>query len=312
MIKNFCRILALLSIGFIACSKHGEERVNLKTYLFLGHPYDWRSENRIDTRIEALALDTFDGIWLGGDVCARSSKADETLIYLDSLFDLDGDNTHWALGNHDIMEGDQKQILNYTKRPEFYVDWQDDLCLLVLNTNYFWHHEWTGPQENCDRRADQLRFIENVCDTLSLAASHLIVLHHHGLFNDKKTSTSGDTLLLNNINPMRIQTHCDPLSDFSAEFYDRFAAVQSRGIQVVLVSGDVGMVSKGYDIETPAGIRLLGSGINNSLDKDYVPDYVTNLNPDTILIFEHYPAKRQLNWLFLPLDSLNYSQGVSN
>ena len=70
------------------------ELVEKRTILFLGHPYNWRTENTIDPRLEHLPLSAYDGIWLGGDVCARSSKAAATLRYLDSLFQLASSSTH--------------------------------------------------------------------------------------------------------------------------------------------------------------------------------------------------------------------------
>ena len=202
------------------------------------------------------------------------------------------------------MEGDLKRILDATQRPEYYLYWTDGLALMVLNTNLFWQHEWPGPTAHCDRKAAQMSFIHMVLDTLSTATRQLVILHHHGLLNEYKVNAIGDTLRPDNISPMRVQTTCDSASSFSTEVYPQLAAVAQSGTQVILVAGDVGMNSKGYQFTTPEGVHLLGSGINNSLDTNYIPDYVTNLNPDTVLFFYHYPAQQRLSWDFVPLDSL--------
>ena len=134
-----------LSLFLTACSNSPSDP---DVYLFLGHGYDWRQNNRVDPRIPYLPLNTYTGIWLGGDVCARSSKEPATLRYLDTLFHLSDSRTHWALGNHDLLEGDEARIRAVTHRPSYYTVFQDGLCLVVLNTNLFWHQSWPPPQED--------------------------------------------------------------------------------------------------------------------------------------------------------------------
>jgi hypothetical protein len=68
------------------------------------------------------------------------------------------------------------------------------------------------------------------------------------------------------------------------------------------------MNAKTFAHRSAEGIWLLGSGINNSLDKDYVPDYVTNLQPDSVLVFTHHPQTRAFNWSFVRLRDLVYAQ----
>ena len=52
------------------------------------------------------------------DLCARTSEKPSTLDYLDSIFDLSSDKTHWALGNHDLVEGNINYITAKTKRKD--------------------------------------------------------------------------------------------------------------------------------------------------------------------------------------------------
>ena len=107
--------LALLSL-IVSCSSPLPEE---KTYLFLGHPYDWKDGYRIDPRLEQLDLQTYDQIWLGGDVCSRTTEKESTLEYLDSLFDLGSDRLHWTLGNHDVMFEQEHFITNRTGKNDF-------------------------------------------------------------------------------------------------------------------------------------------------------------------------------------------------
>lgn len=303
-----------LLLTLVGCGSK-EQAWPVQQYLFLGHPYDWRQPYRIDPRLEALQLDRFAGIWLGGDVCSRTTELPQTLGYLDSLFGLKRPDTHWTIGNHDILYGQPELIEAATGRPLFYVTRMHDVCVLVLNTNLLWHYEWGQPQEGCERKEAQLALIQSVCDTLR-EASHLLVLHHHALFNELKRGPAGDTLRPFNLNAIPVRAGCPPQEfNFTERVYPWLSQVQARGIQVVLVGGDLGMNAKTYAQQTPEGIWLLGSGINNSLDKAYIPDYVSNLNPDSVLVFTHIPQQRRLSWRFVRLGDLVHehigSAGVS-
>ncbi|MEL7221385.1 MAG: hypothetical protein AAGJ93_08715 [Bacteroidota bacterium] len=288
-------VLILLLISCQTQDKPLEEN----TYLFLGHPYDWQSENRIDPRLELLDFSRFKGIWLGGDICARTTKDAATLVYLDSLFDLKSSTTHWSWGNHDLVEGEEQRLLTATGKEDYYTTYLDGMQLIVLNTNLLWHHEWSPAQEACERKQAQVDWLQQILDTVH-TASHLILLHHHGLLNEFKDTTAQ----WGNLETSPVRYNCEIDSDFTALFYPQLTQIRERGIPVIMISGDVGMLRKRYDLTTPHSIHLLGSGINNSLDMAYAPDYVTNFNPDSVLIIKHQPATEQLNWSFVRLSDL--------
>ncbi len=297
---NFKRLWFLALLSAVSCAEPAPD----KEYLFLGHPYHWQQPYRVDPRLEALDLSRFSGIWLGGDVCSRTTEQRATLAYLDSLFRLKNPASHWTLGNHDLMYGHPEWITEATGRPSYYVAPLDDLCILVLNTNLMWHHEWGQPAEDCTEKRAQLNLIRQLCDTLQYA-SHLVVLHHHALLNELKRGPQGDTLRPFNLNAIPVRAGCPPEEvSFTELVYPWLTQVQQRGIQVVMAGGDFGMNAKTFSYRTPEGIWLLGSGINNSLDKNYVPEYVTNLNPDSVLVFRHHPETRRLNWSFVRLGDL--------
>jgi len=279
-----------------------------RTYLFLGHPYDWRRPDRLDPRLELIDFKQFNGVWLGGDVCSQTTARASTLVYLDSLLGLKNPATFWAVGNHDVMYGHTDRINTATGRPLYYTYWLEGVCVLVLNTQLMWHNPWRQPVEACEEREAQLGLIQQLCDSLQ-AASHLVVLHHHALFNELKINDKGDTMRLFNVNAIPVRTGCPPQEvNVTDKVYPWLVSVQNRGIQVVCVGGDFGMNAKTFAHRSAEGIWLLGSGINNSLDKAYVPDYVTNLQPDSVLIFTHHPQTRVLNWSFVRLRDLVYAQ----
>ncbi len=297
--NHFFFVLVLLLISSSGCRKT-DAGPGLR-YIFLGHPYDWHSEGRVDPRLEKLDYSAYSQVWLGGDVCARTAKHPSTLPYLDSLFGLE--NTHWALGNHDYDYGDPQLILDYLGRPSFYSRWQEGYLLMVLNTNLFWFYPSAPPQRDCGKKAAQTALIAAVADTIR-QASHLIILHHHGLFNGLKTDEAGDTLRAFNVNATPIYTNCSPASELTSTLYPKLVEVQKRGVQVVLIGGDLGMRAKSFEFHTPEGIVMLGSGINNSVPREHAPEYVTDFSPDKVLELEYLPEREKLNWRFVELDSL--------
>lgn len=296
-------LLGALTVLTLHCTKADPATAEPpKTYLFLGHTYDWLAEGRVDPRLELIDYSQFDGVWLGGDVCARTSKSETTLQYLDSLFQLSDPNTHWSWGNHDLLEGDASLLLRYTGRPSYYTYYEAGLLMIVLNTNLFWHHTWAPPHENCAAKEKQYSWLKNVLDTVS-TASEVLILHHHGLLNEFKTAADGTALNLGNVDAIPVRPLCDSTSNFTTDIYPKLQAIRQRGIGLTMLSGDVGMRSKGYAITTADSITMLGSGINNNLDMRDPAYYVTNFEPDSVLLLSYSPAREELTWEFRHLSN---------
>ncbi len=299
--------IAIASI-FAACQPNASVE---KTYLVLGHPYDWKVGNRLDPRLEQLDFSRFDQIWLGGDVCGQLTQSPQTMEHLDSLLDFSSGKVQWTLGNHDVMYGNLQYITNKTKRPTFYSSWEDGICLLVLNTNLFWLKPWAAPQENCAEKQAQMQLIQQVTDTVQ-QASHLIVFHHHALLNELKLDSLGQVIKAFNVDPQRVLMTCDSTSNLTAWLYPRLVKIMARGVKVILVGGDLGMKAKKFEYTTPEGITLLGTGINNSLDKKHPPEYVTNFDPDEVLLLHHQPETENLWWEFVFLNDLVEAHSDAN
>lgn len=284
----------------VACKQEGSEQH--QRFVFLGHAYDWYTEDKVDPRLELIDYSAYDGVWLGGDVCARTTKNKQTLGYLDSLFELKAAHNHWAIGNHDIMEGDVALIEQATQRPSYYSYIDGSLAVLVLNTNLFWHYEWDPPAEHCKEKEQQLAFIQQFCDTLQ-GVKHLVVLHHHGIFNEFKR-TADSLHAPDNMNAIPLRVDCRADGDLTKEWYPHLVRLVQKDIAVTCIGGDVGMSSKKYSYRTADGITLLGSGINNTVNRNYVPDYVKVLRPDTVLLLNYQQKTGTLDWDFVRLNEL--------
>ncbi|MEO1516511.1 MAG: metallophosphoesterase [Bacteroidota bacterium] len=287
-------------LGLFACTE--KTLSNNKHYLFIGHAYQWGAPagDKVDRRLEQLPLDDYDQIWLGGDLCNRSSRSPSTLSYLDSLFHISHSSTHWALGNHDLIEGKAEYIRQATGRPTFYTDSFDGICLFVLNTN-FNHPQLSRDGDDCPEQNEQYRLLSSVLDSIQ-HSSHLILLHHHNLLTDSIARHEVNMNLTCNFYRDALPFSCDTAGSFQQLIYPQLAKVQQRGVQVILIGGDFGQRHKGFQYQTAEGIWFLGSGINNSMGRKYIPAYVTNLNRDSLLRFQHSPAERRLTWEFFPLE----------
>lgn len=286
---------------FTACQ---QEAPVFKEYIFLGHPYQWGDSVRVDERLEKLDFSLYDQVWLGGDVSSKTTLKPSTIDYIDSLFDLGSDRLQWTLGNHDVMYGNLHLITERTGRNTFYTTYFDNICLLVLNTNLFYMMPWgTPPQENCEEKQAQLDLIKTVTDTVK-DAQHLVILHHFGLLNELKKDRKGQLMEVFNANLNHIRTTCDSTSDFTKTVYPWLEKVQKRGVQVSLIGGDFGMKAKEFVYKTNEGIYLVGSGINNSVNPEHAPEYVTNFDPDKVLIVRNNLSSGKIEWHYEVLNEL--------
>ncbi len=290
----------ILILLFLSCKT--EEKQTTRQYLFLGHTYQWGVEdnNRIDFRLKDFDFGQYDQLWLGGDLCARSSEKMETLTYLDSIFDLSDPSTHWARGNHDLVKGIPGAIEQITKRNSYYSAALESATLVVMNTMEFHHPNYKPKPAECEMLDGQIQMLENIADTIA-QSSHLIVLHHYCFLTNELYSDSTNLNTIFNLYVPDLKIDCANEHTFTSKLYPIFKKIQSKGVQVVLVSGDLGQRAKAFEYQTEDGIWFLGSGINNSAIEVYVPDYVTDTSPDKILVFEYDLEERELTWEFKEL-----------
>jgi len=242
------------------------------------------------TRLLKIPISDYDGIWLGGDICAETSLNPKTIKRLDRIFNLKNPNTHVVLGNHDYRNGNHELFPATTGRPDYYTSSFKNMVVSVLNTNL--------NSSDCENLNAQFKMIQHVTDTIS-KASHYVILLHHQIFPEfdgmKGFKTNG---LLNHY-----AMNCDDASSsFEKVVYPRLKLLEARGIEVIVVVGDSGW-HKGASSETDAGIDFLASGINNSYFRlsEVPPD---QFQEDKLLKFTLDSKARTLSWEFVVLNEL--------
>ena len=108
-----------------------------------------------------------------------------------------------------------------------------------------------------------------------------------------------------NANASWISLTCERGNQFQNIIYPDLVAVQQRGIQVTIISGDSGQYGKKYAYTASSGVQFYMSGINNSFDMNNI-ELVDrfNTNPDSILIFSHNLETQELVGKFYELNDL--------
>ncbi|MEM6802420.1 MAG: metallophosphoesterase [Bacteroidota bacterium] len=290
---RFSCFLVLCVCLLFSCEREEiPETVEKKGIIFLGHIYDGLRENfLVDERIEHLDLNRYEHIWLGGDVCAETTKKRTTLDYLDNLFDLSKPTTLWALGNHDYRNGNMEWVREKTGRELHYVQNLGGITILLTNSSY--------KENECEEKEDQFAMIENTCDTIS-GSSHLVFISHHLTWTDVDPAMNAKGVA--NGDKSWAPMTCEVRSQFQRSIYPLLKKVQARGIQVLVIAGDLGQRAKSYEYQTKEGIWFLASGINNSSEKD--PLVRAQLAPDRLLYLEYDQEARNMIWDFPILNEL--------
>lgn len=292
--------ISIFVLTFCGCQQMNSSE-ETKTYAFLGHTYDWMGGGvRIDPRIEKMDLRRFDQIWLGGDICAETTKKKSTLTYLDQIFDLSNDNTHWAIGNHDFRNGNLNYITEVTNRPLYYSNYQDGITLIVMNA--FTEHPFYV--DSCAYKQKQFDFVSHVLDTVQ-HSSHVVLIMHNVIWSDVDVELDESSRQAANAPGQWMDMLCDNRSKFSQIYYPKLLEIQNKGIQVVLISGDGGQFNKGYYKKPKSGIEFYVSGINNSVLRSKDEKLISKFNtqPDSILIFTHHLIDQTLEGQFVELNN---------
>ena len=274
-------------------------------YLFLGHTYRWHTTNRMDERLELLDKSCYDQIWLGGDMTPETTREPQTIEYLDSIFQVGNPETYWAMGNHDIRNGNVDWITDATGRSTYYAHYNKrGFTTIVFNTVLYQIYE-DDSTTLCIENEKQLDLLKSVCDTIS-KSSQLILLMHHVIWLG--TDPNAWSYTNHSFNEWRVV--CDTSAVFEQAIYPLLRKVQKRGIQVFCIAGDSGLrdwegSNKHGRYITEDGVVLLASGINNS---KYAPEQRNTIMRDKVLVLYHDTSTRYMSWRVHDLDSLLSSQ----
>lgn len=264
-------------------------------YIFMGHGYDWQGGSaKVDPRLERLDYSPYHRIMLGGDMCSEAFARKSTLIYLDSVFDLDNPRTHYALGNHEARNESHEWFEEVTGHKTYATHSEFGLTVFTLNT--------TLNPGDCEELDAQFRMLKNICDTISVS-SHLIIIQHHGVWKNVPGISTNQLTYSNWAYPYWDANCFEDSTLYYQSIYPMLVRVQQRGVQVISVLGDAGVREKGLVQMSTDSIYYISSGIDNSryandsLALDTVPK-------DKLLLFEHIPDEQKLWWRFVDLDSL--------
>lgn len=282
MIRNLIIIFSILLLS--NCISYGQQELK---YIFIGHSYQPNTAgNKVDYRLEDFDFTDYKGIWLGGDVCSEATVEQETIIYLDSIFDLSNPETHWTLGNHDARNLNPEYIRNRTKRKTYYAYSSNLLTRIVLNTNLV--------PTNCEDMNSQWEIISNVCDTIT-NSKYLTLIMHHGLWDDVPGLPSTNEYAQSHLRYWNSNCY-DVNSNFVNSVYPKLLQVKNKGINVICVMGDIGDRTNAFSAVSEDGIYFLGSGLyHNEADNN-------------VLIFNYFLPEYNLEWHFHNLDSLKAAQ----
>ena len=279
-------MIKIILFSILLASVYGcESKKKEFSYIFMGHTYD--TEPIIDKRIKIENLKTYDQIWLGGDITSNSGEKWK-LDYLDSVFKIKSNQTHWAFGNHDIRNG-RDILVEYINKPPYYATNVNGITLLVYDTNY-------NDNGDCDDVNKQSEYIKMVCDTIQ-NSSHLILMGHHvpwGKIDSNIVMNYANTSLENRV------FQCDTFDFFHNVIYPKLVDVQQKNIQVICLAGDLGQKQSTYQYKTNEGIYFLGSGLLST--NNYNTKFSQYGKSDSVLVFSHIPSKRTLNWKFKKME----------
>ena len=209
----------------------------------------------------------------------------------------------WAVGNHDLRNGNWHYIKNKTKRDFYYRHDFDNISVLVFNTLV----EHPILKDSCDWKSTQVAFLQNELDHIQNDNSVKVVVlfSHNPIWSD----CENDLLQyerIGNQNSAWVKLECDTKNTFRTTFYPQILSMAQAGKKVIFVAGDGGQYDKTFYYRSQDDIEFYVTGINNSVkqtsDTSVVNRY--NTNPDSVLIFTAMNTFPFLIGEFVPLNKI--------
>ena len=273
-------IIMMLLLFIISCDDSNTilpvENVVVK-YLHLGHTRTDENPS-MDPAVEKIDYSKYDMLWLGGDLAYLTSKDEETISHVDSIYNLSDSNTLLALGYHDYDNLDLVEEI--TKRPAFYSYYKNGITFIILDTQ--------DSLSNIIGEQKKL-FIETIQGIQN--SSHLIILHHKLIWMYGNSNLQPKINSISNA-PLRDCIYCINPNNFNSELYPELVEIKKRGIEVLCIGGDIGIHSKEFEYVTEDGIYFLASGIKSG----------DEVNKG--LVFTHDVTNQKLSWEFKLLEEL--------
>lgn len=265
------------------------------SYIFLGHTYNFKPTGpRVDPRVVAIDKSKFSRIWLGGDICSEAFLKKSTVLHMDSVFSLSSNTTQYALGNHDIRNGNIEWYSEICGKPTYNAYSANGAVSICMNSML---NPGLCPQLNA-----QYKFIKSICDTIT-ESTHLFIFHHAGLWERVPGLPPSATYCHSNFNYWN--ANCDSSTTYYENtIYQLLKQVRNRGIKVYCIMGDSGTGSlKGWHRENADSIHFFASGLYNSKYSHDSVLYASQI-PDSALIFTHDLINKTVDWRYQSIDSL--------
>lgn len=276
----FISSFVLITIFFTSCRKDEPQpppEPLSAQYIHISHT---RSGNNdaMDSLAESIDYSQFDMIWLGGDLMYITSQTEESMMYVDSVFDVGNKNTLWALGNHDYPY--LNTIEDFTYREAFYAYHKNGITFIVMDTQDSFSNI-VGYQKD---------LFDAVTDSIT-ESSHLILLHHKLIWMYGNDDLEYQIPDISN-GPPGDCFYCINPNNFYEDIYPKLLKVKQRGIEVLCIAGDIGTKTNEFEYETPDGIHFLASGIKYNIDEKKA------------LLFNHDITNKQLSWSYTLLSDI--------
>lgn len=253
------------------------------SFLAIGHTRQAESKNKnprkVIEAVEKIPFEKYDAILLGGDLVLESSKDTAQLNYLNEVFDLQSPNTMWAMGNHDYRDHPEL-VSSVTGRPTYFTHKKGAVTFLVVDTQL----------DSCNIRDEQLVLFDNTISNLS-QGDQLIILHHKLIWmrehpilatkaNDITNGMTGSCFF------------CLMKNNFYQDIYPELVKLEQKGIDVILVAGDIGSKVNQFEFKTKEGIVFLATGLEDG-------------KPNNQVLIFNYQKGKPLTWQFKSIETLS-------
>ena len=271
-IYNLSKLLYFIIIVFIFnnCSNKNNEISELSetvNYIHISHTRT-NSNPLVDSLVATIDFKKYEMLWLGGDIAFLNSESEETMNYLNSIFNFGSSNTIWSLGNHDYTN--LQLIESYTNRNSFYTFYKNGISFFVMDT-----------QDSLSNIiGEQKEMFDNLIDTIQ-NSRYLIIMHHKliWMYNHPFLETKIDSISNGELGNC---FYCINPNNFYTNIYSKLKIVKQKGIEVICIAGDIGKKVKDFQYITEEGIYFLASGINSGTIGNKALVFEQNLKNDSL------------------------------
>jgi len=244
------------------------------TMSFLAHTR-MQDNEIINDQLSYVDWSQYPVLLLGGDLGENTSNDSETMDTYDSYFNFSHPNCLWAIGNHDAI--DSTLIYQYTEKPRNPYLFKDDVGIFALN------------EFNEDDFISEAIIAQIKTATETLVPGNTFILLTHKLIWLAGHPELG--LMTNSIanGPEGDCSYCTKVGNFYEVLYPYLAQLESDGIEVICLAGDLGFKKYRFEFLTESGVQFLANGFNFSDEENE--------------FIEFFKEDKKLDWRYVNIDS---------